>query len=455
MAEGSPFITGLRQDWTQLGPDLPFQFLAVAGTKDQFVPPDSSLRPFAEKYQRVVPGDHLQIVKPNDENSESLRLLLTCLRDGPEPVSTTQKLRLAAETPITERVAEVIEARGPLHTESEIVDAALAMDRVGKRAESMQLLQAHLDVGTDVQATLGGRFKRLWLTSRDDHHATRATELYASAHKIATARNELDQMYYCEVNLAFLSWATRNDKRLADDYARAALEHAQQARENTWSVATRAEANLCLGNIEEALALYRRLPKMEKETWKLASAGQQAFSIAGLWRDESLADEIDAIFTTTGGKIFVSYAREDAAWLDKFKLQLVPYLPHDDHDLELWDDQRIQPGQKWEVEIDKALQHCNVAVLIVSEHFLNSEFIRKRELPELERRRASDQVKLFWFTVTSCPHDAVEALKTLQAVRPPDRPLDELAAAEQNKALLEIARKVRSAALEPRRLTEP
>jgi TIR domain/Alpha/beta hydrolase family len=453
MAAGSPFITGLREDWTQLGADLPFQFLAVAGTKDQFVPPDSSLTPFAEKYQRVVPGDHLQIVKPNDENSESVRLLLTCLRDGAEPVSTTQKLRLAAETAISERVAEVIQAKGTLGTEAEIVDAALAMDRVGKRAESIELLQAHLDVGTDVQATLGGRFKRLWLASRDEHHATRATELYAGAHKLATARNELDQMYYCEVNLSFLSWAAKNDKGLADDYAWAALTHARQAKENTWSVATQAEANLCLGNVEEALALYRRLPQMEKETWKLVSAGQQAFNIAGLWQDHALADEIDAIFTTTGGKIFVGYAREDASWLDKLKLQLAPYLPNNGHDLELWDDQRIQPGQKWEVEIDKALRHCNVAVLIVSEHFLNSVFIRTRELPELERRSANGQVKLLWFTVTSCPHDAVNVFTTLQALRPPDHPLDALAAAEQNKALLEISRKVRSAALEPRRLT--
>ena len=47
MARGGPFIGQLRADWTRrFDAGAPFLFLAVAGEKDQFVPPESSIGPF-------------------------------------------------------------------------------------------------------------------------------------------------------------------------------------------------------------------------------------------------------------------------------------------------------------------------------------------------------------------------------------------------------------------------
>ena len=98
MAEGSVFVTQLRQEWKRLFDPPPFDVLVVAGARDQFVPPASSLGPFDKKVQRVVPGDHVSIVKPANANAPSLGLLVAALGAGGPPVQdAVSKLRLAAE----------------------------------------------------------------------------------------------------------------------------------------------------------------------------------------------------------------------------------------------------------------------------------------------------------------------------------------------------------------------
>ena len=62
MGSRSPFITGLRSQWSaDIGGKTPFTFLAIGGDRDEFVPRSSSLDPFPESQQRVVYGNHLEI----------------------------------------------------------------------------------------------------------------------------------------------------------------------------------------------------------------------------------------------------------------------------------------------------------------------------------------------------------------------------------------------------------
>ena len=65
MAKGGPFVTSLRSDWNGLHWDSnpPFKFLTVAGEMDQFVDPGSSLDPFPKDVQRVIPGNHISMLK--------------------------------------------------------------------------------------------------------------------------------------------------------------------------------------------------------------------------------------------------------------------------------------------------------------------------------------------------------------------------------------------------------
>lgn len=213
MAKGSEFITGLRQRWTALyGASSPFNLLVVAGANDQFVPPDSSLQPFDRRYQRVVVGDHVSIVKPEKADAPSLSLVVATLGAGETPArDAAANLRLEVERPTAQaaQVVSRVENTTAAMSVKEIVDAALALDRAGKRTESIELLDRHKDRHTDVMGTLGGRYKRLWFENEQPTYA-----------------NESDQIYYLAINVAFLNFTYKDDAAAAKSMAEVALRHA-------------------------------------------------------------------------------------------------------------------------------------------------------------------------------------------------------------------------------------
>lgn len=80
-------------------------------------------------------------------------------------------------------------------------------------------------------------------------------------------------------------------------------------------------------------------------------------------------------------KIFISYNLRDKPYLERLVTHLKGYLLKDKVDI--WDDTRIQPGTNWMEEIKKALSQAKVIVLLVSRHFLSSDYVRAHELPIL------------------------------------------------------------------------
>ena len=98
MASDGEYIRQLRSSWTQtFRQDPPFKLYAIAGDKDQFVPPESALQPFARRYQRVVAGDHLSMVKPRNRDADAVRLVVSGITEVPEPKGPSSPLRAAAE----------------------------------------------------------------------------------------------------------------------------------------------------------------------------------------------------------------------------------------------------------------------------------------------------------------------------------------------------------------------
>lgn len=83
-------------------------------------------------------------------------------------------------------------------------------------------------------------------------------------------------------------------------------------------------------------------------------------------------------------KIFLSYAHSDQAAKAKFLNLLNEYLKiAKDIEFEVWQDLEILPGQKWDAEIRRALDSCDVGILLVSPAFLGRDYIVKIELPQL------------------------------------------------------------------------
>lgn len=99
-------------------------------------------------------------------------------------------------------------------------------------------------------------------------------------------------------------------------------------------------------------------------------------------------------------KIFVSYSHKDRELFAEFKTMMAPAI--EQNIVDLWDDQRIPPGARWEQEIESALSSARIAVLLVSPDFLAAHFIVKKELHPLLRAARQDGVTIFWIYLRSC-----------------------------------------------------
>lgn len=145
--------------------------------------------------------------------------------------------------------------------------------------------------------------------------------------------------------------------------------------------------------------------------------------------------------------IFISYSHKDEeTWKDPLVRQLS--VAQQQGLLELWDDRRIDAGENWFEEIIKAIEDGCIAILLVSENSLTSQFILNQEVPRMLNRLGTGKLKLYPIIVEPCDWGAVEWLKQMN-LRPRDgRPVGETKDKERTKYqisldLLEIAKEIR------------
>jgi serine/threonine protein kinase len=133
-------------------------------------------------------------------------------------------------------------------------------------------------------------------------------------------------------------------------------------------------------------------------------------------------------------QVFISYSHKDTAWMERFKAQLAVIEDR----LEIWSDERIDSGQNWQEEIDNAIARSRVALLLASADFLNSKFIRNEELPKILKKHQEKDLFLYWVPIRSAPY-SLSRLAGIQAASNPERALEELSEAAQNRLMSEIA----------------
>ena len=78
--------------------------------------------------------------------------------------------------------------------------------------------------------------------------------------------------------------------------------------------------------------------------------------------------------STAATPVFVSYSHKDKKWLNR----VLPFLRPLRREglIDPWDDTCIRAGDQWREEIQGALQVAKVAILLVSQDFLDSDFIQ-------------------------------------------------------------------------------
>jgi hypothetical protein len=140
-------------------------------------------------------------------------------------------------------------------------------------------------------------------------------------------------------------------------------------------------------------------------------------------------------------KVFISYSHQDQKWLDLLLEHLEPFV---EMGLEKWSDKEIQPGQEWPLEIEKSLDSAKVAVLLVSIKFLNSKFIKEKELPRFLGPHNRGELTILPVLISSCKWE-VTKIGRIQSPVDVKKPLNALRGHKKDKALLDIAEAIHAA----------
>ncbi len=135
-------------------------------------------------------------------------------------------------------------------------------------------------------------------------------------------------------------------------------------------------------------------------------------------------------------RIFISYSHLDEPWKDRVLRQLGVLTGEG---LETWDDRRIAAGDDWLPAIEQAIAQCDVALLLVSAHFLTSGFILGQEVPALLQRREQQGIRVIPVILSPCQWTRITWLKPIQA-RPKDGvPLSGMSEHDAEAALSDLA----------------
>lgn len=87
---------------------------------------------------------------------------------------------------------------------------------------------------------------------------------------------------------------------------------------------------------------------------------------------------------------FISYSRKDAEYRDELETHLT--LLQRQGIIESWSDQKIDPGQEWETQIEKNLESAQLVLFLVSPDFLASYYCYEREMIRALDRHDSGQL---------------------------------------------------------------
>jgi tetratricopeptide (TPR) repeat protein len=304
MQINSEFIKKLRVDWREASNNhLPFSFTVVAGESDAFIPASSSIDPFPKEQQAVVPGNHLDIVRPDSTDHLSYQLFYKTLTKSRGNNNVIESARLAVENKEFQLAIKLLLPGANGLDANAIVTLSLALESVGRQAEALEVIdlwnQNNNQQRLDPIGVLAGRLKRRWFVSRQQSDFNRALELYSSGLRHAEIVNNKDQAYYHSINVAFMHLASSEEGELpeeATNMAKLALEYANAASENVWSLATIAEALLMLGDISHGIAAYQKAKAKARTLRECESMFMQAITVASRIYGEEGITEIKKVF---------------------------------------------------------------------------------------------------------------------------------------------------------------
>lgn len=136
-------------------------------------------------------------------------------------------------------------------------------------------------------------------------------------------------------------------------------------------------------------------------------------------------------------KVFISYSHKDGRWLEEFQTHLKPLMRG--ALIDAWADSRLVPGSNWAEEIRRAIDAADLGVLLVTAHFLASDYIAQHELPPLLAKS-----KVFWIAISPSNYGVMD-LASKQCANDPGRPLSTLKRSARDREWVKLCQKLQEA----------
>jgi hypothetical protein len=145
--------------------------------------------------------------------------------------------------------------------------------------------------------------------------------------------------------------------------------------------------------------------------------------------------------------LFVSYAHEDAEFLGE--QSLLGYLSGlQRRGVTFWDDRQIPAGAEWKATIIHELERAHLALILVSQYWLNSPFVTDEEVSRIMQRRADGELEVVPVLVGPCMWESEPWVSSLQLLPPGAQPLSALGSdrGKREAAFLSVLRALRQTA---------
>ncbi len=118
-------------------------------------------------------------------------------------------------------------------------------------------------------------------------------------------------------------------------------------------------------------------------------------------------------------KIFISYSHANIDLFRVFKKHFETQAKlFTNYEVEVWDDEKIPLGSNWHTEIQNALQSSHIAILLISNTYFTSSYIKKEELDKFIKNYNKKQVLICPIAYEYTDYDNWGKLKEIQFFKP-------------------------------------
>lgn len=145
--------------------------------------------------------------------------------------------------------------------------------------------------------------------------------------------------------------------------------------------------------------------------------------------------------------VFVSYSHADREYVVQKPGSLLYYLRGLEHEgIHLWWDDKITPGARWDAVIREKLTEATVALVLVSQAFLTSEYCTNVEIETFISRRKESGLKIIPIILSACEWNRHDWLSETQALPRDGKTVESnyVNTGRRKELYLEILRCVRS-----------